>query len=61
MIYVAYRPCGCVQGCAVVGKGDCKKSAAKYVSMWVKDGLEIQTKSDDEDLVWNCEQHKGEF
>lgn len=60
MMYVAYRPCGCVQGFTIVDKAEQKKDAAKYVSMWVKDGWEIQTKDSDEELVWNCEQHKGE-
>lgn len=59
MMYVAYRPCGCVQGFTIVDKADQRKDAAKYVSMWVKDGWEIQTRSVDEELIWNCEKHKG--
>lgn len=62
MKYIAYLPCGCVQGIALVDDTtESRNTAAKYVRMWVKGGLQISTLEDEVMLNWNCEKHEGEF
>lgn len=40
-VYVARRPCGCLQGFAVTGSPSLNKDASKYVALWIRDGFSV--------------------
>lgn len=64
IVYVAHRPCGCVQGFAAseISEKESRKSASKSVAMWVRDGWRITShvNPDPKDMPdeWDCEEHR---
>lgn len=59
-VYVARRPCGCLQGFAVTGTPSQDKDASKYVARWIRDGFPVDRLelTDDAQIAANrCEEH----
>lgn len=64
IVYVAHRPCGCIQGFASseLEEKDSRRSAAKAVSTWVRDGWRITSHVNPKPFElpeeWNCKEHR---
>ena len=64
LVYTALRPCGCIQGRATMDSADAdsRKSTARTVAMWVRDGWRLSThvnpKPSDLPDEWDCAEHR---
>lgn len=62
-VYVARRPCGCLQGFAVTGTPSLDKEASKYVARWVRDGFPLDrlVLNDNEEIsAALCKEHASQ-